>query len=263
MKRTLSVVAGRHFVQKALQKNIQYSQYLMGVGSGSDVSSSGEAAILRVLHDKRQAPYCIFDVGSNAGQFLKLILAGIGTDQFQIHCFEPGKYTYQLLLDNVRPDDRIKLNNIGIGREKAQMQLHYDHPGSGGASLTKRRVEHLGSVFSESETVEVDSIDHYCAENNIRSIDLLKLDIEGHEFDALQGAASMFERSAIHIVTFEFGGGNIDTRTYFQDFWYFFRQFKMKILRITPAGYLYRIESYNEIDEQFRTTNFVAVRDGR
>jgi FkbM family methyltransferase len=263
MKRTLSVVAGRHFVQKALQKNIQYSQYLMGVGSGADVSSSGETAILKILRDKRRLPYCIFDVGSNMGQFLKLILAGIGTDQFQIHCFEPGHYTYRLLLENVRPDHRVRLNNIGIGREMAQKQLHYDHPGSGGASLTKRRVEHLGSVFGESETVEVDSIDHYCEQNGIKGIDLLKLDIEGHEFDALQGAASMFERSAIHIVTFEFGGGNIDTRTYFQDFWYFFKQFDMGLFRITPAGYLYPIESYNEIDEQFRTTNFVAVRNGQ
>jgi FkbM family methyltransferase len=263
MKRTLSVVAGRHFVQKALQKNIQYSQYLMGVGSGSDVSSSGEAAILKLLHSRRKAPYCIFDAGSNMGQFLKLILAGIGTDQFHIHCFEPGLYTYRLLLENARPDDRVRLNNIGIAREKAQKQLHYDHPGSVGASLTKRRVDHFGSAFEKSEIVQVDSIDHYCEENNIKGIDLLKLDIEGHEFDALQGATSMFERSAIHIVTFEFGGCNVDTRTFFQDFWYFFRQFDMGLFRITPAGYLYPIESYNEIDEQFRTTNFVAVRNGQ
>jgi hypothetical protein len=42
---------------------------------------------------------------------------------------------------------------------------------------------------------------------------------------------------------------------------YFFQGAKMKIRRITPSGYLHPIESYKEIDEQFRTTNFIAIID--
>lgn len=70
----------------------------------------------------------------------------------------------------------------------------------------------------------------------------------------------MFSQSAIDLVTFEFGGCNIDTRTYFQDFFYFFQDRKMRIARITPAGYLYELESYKEVFEQFRTTNFICYR---
>ena len=62
------------------------------------------------------------------------------------------------------------------------------------------------------------------------------------------------------MVTFEFGGCNIDTRTYFQDFWYFFREHGMhRVYRITPTGLLVPILGYREELEQFRTTNFLVA----
>ena len=70
----------------------------------------------------------------------------------------------------------------------------------------------------------------------------------------------MFSKNAIDIVTFEFGGCNIDTRTFFQDFWYFFVDVNMKLFRISPAGYLVHIQSYKESDEQYRTTNYIATK---
>ncbi len=62
------------------------------------------------------------------------------------------------------------------------------------------------------------------------------------------------------MATFEFGGCNIDTRTYFQDFYYFFEDVGMRVLRITPSGFLTPIDSYKEVYEQFTTTNFVALK---
>jgi len=87
------------------------------------------------------------------------------------------------------------------------------------------------------------------------------MSVGGHELDVLTGASEMFHKRAIQMVTFEFGGCNIDTRSFFQDFYYFFQDFGMNISRITPSGYLFPIPSYKEILEQFRTTNFVAIRN--
>lgn len=253
-------MSGRQVVQRLLQKNIQASQYLMGIGSGAGVFSSGEQVIIDVLQEIRPEPYCILDVGSNKGQFVELCLTHIGTDKFEIHCFEPGKETFNILVQNTKGDARIRLNNIGIGKECGSKTLYSDKPGSGLASLTKRKLDHFGITMDRSEQIDLNTIDNYCSECRIQNIDLLKLDIEGHELDALSGATRMFDRDLVSIVTFEFGGCNIDTRSFFQDFWYFFSQFKMKIYRITPSRYLHAIESYGEMDEQFRTTNFVAIK---
>lgn len=139
--------------------------------------------------------------------------------------------------------------------------LYYNEKGSGLASLTKRRLEHFNIDFKESEEVKIISLDEYCKMRNIKHITLLKMDIEGHELDILRGATEMFANNAIDIVTFEFGGCNIDTRTFFQDFWYFFKEQKMQICRILPSGEMYKIPAYSELYEQFTTTNFVVLKE--
>jgi len=55
------------------------------------------------------------------------------------------------------------------------------------------------------------------------------------------------------------GGANIDTRTFFQDFWYFFAKHNYDLFRITPFG-VQKIDEYKERDEFFSTTNFIAIR---
>jgi len=89
-----------------------------------------------------------------------------------------------------------------------------------------------------------------------RTIDIAKLDIEGHELAALQGFGDAIR--ATKIIQFEFGGANIDTRTYFQDYWYFFKEHGFDLFRITPFGHQ-AIPAYREADEFFSTTNFLAV----
>ena len=73
LKKALIKASGNRFIQNLLEKNVNASQDLMGIGSGGGVLSSGEQAIFYVLKQRLKSPYCIFDVGSNKGQFLQLI----------------------------------------------------------------------------------------------------------------------------------------------------------------------------------------------
>ncbi len=252
-------ISGNRFMQSGLEMTVQTSQYLMGIGSGSGVQSSGEEAIFAILRQTLSPPYCIFDVGANQGQFLDMALRHVAAPGLVIHCFEPGCETFKILTESAKGDDRVKLTNIALGRECGEGILHFDREGSGLASLTPRRLEHFGIDFSHSERVAIGTVDSYCRANSVARIHLLKIDIEGHELDALHGAKRMFDARSIDMVSFEFGGCNIDNRTFFRDFWYFFQEVHMKILRITPSGYLRPIQSYKEIHEQFRTTNFIAI----
>ncbi len=259
LKKILFKPFDNRIAQEILEWNISTSLYLMGIGSGADVSVSGEKSVFNLVKKKLSAPYCFFDVGANKGQFLKLLLDSFGGAKFTVHSFEPGAETYQILLKKHPNTQQVKFNNCGIGSEQGNATLHYDRPGSGAASLTKRRLDHFNVNFDKSESVQIETIDGYCQKNNIDHIHLLKIDIEGHELGALAGASQMIKNQEIDLITFEFGGCNIDTRSFLQDFWYFFMAAKMDVFRITPTGYLFQIKSYREIYEQFRTTNFVAV----
>jgi len=257
----LAKITGNRISQVALEFTVRACQYLMGIGAGSKVADSGEKIIFSVLKERIKPPYSIFDIGANKGQFLRLTLSNVPAKDSTIHCFEPGHETYKELAVNAVNLPNVTLNNFAIGKENTQAILHFDQAGSGLASLTKRRLDHFQVSFDETETIEIETIDRYCKANGIDRINLLKIDIEGHELDALAGARGMFENRMIDLVTFEFGGGNIDTKTYFQDFWYFFAELDMKLYRITPSGYLNPLTSYKEMYEQFRTTNFLAMMD--
>lgn len=263
LKYALIKASGNRFIQSVLAKNVQVSQYLMGVGSGADVLSSGEQSIFQFVKQRRPPPYCIFDVGSNKGQFLELILRNVEAGGLNVHCFEPGFETFKVLAEAFGQDKHISLNNIGLGRVGCEAVLHFDEAGSGLASLTKRKLDHFNIDFGRSEDIVVDTIDNYCRGRGIDRINLLKIDVEGHEFDVLMGARAMFANNSVDVVAFEFGGCNIDTRTFFQDFWYFFREFNFMIYKVTPSGYMHPLNAYREFDEQFRTTNFMAVANGQ
>lgn len=86
----------------------------------------------------------------------------------------------------------------------------------------------------------------------------MKIDIEGLELAALRGFGAALD--ATSVLQFEFGGCNIDTRSYFRDFWTLFQRRGFTLYRITPFG-LDRIARYRESDEFFSTTNYVARND--
>ena len=75
--------------------------------------------------------------------------------------------------------------------------------------------------------------------------------------DALHGLGESL--NYINVIQFEFGGCNIDTKTFFQDFWYFFEERGFDLFRISPFG-LIHITKYRETDEFFVSTNYLAKK---
>lgn len=263
----IAFLFGNQIGQSLLQKNVDWSHYFMGIGAGSDVTSSGESVLVQKLRQRyreRDARLCVFDVGANKGQFLRLMQTGLPGIPVIFHVFEPAKVAFQVLQKNIQNLPHIYLNNIGLGKTSGQAELYYNKPGSGLASLSKRRLEHLDIHFDLVETIQMTTLDEYCAQHAVKQIDLLKLDVEGYEFAVLQGGAETFRAGKVWALTFEFGGSNIDSRTYFQDFWYLLHDYGMKsFFRITPSGYLSPIREYCEIHEQFRTTNYLILRESQ
>jgi FkbM family methyltransferase len=251
---------GNKPVQNLLERIVRKSHALMGIGEGGNVASSGERDVIVKLRNLYAPPYCIFDVGSHRGEYVDELLSVLSGEKVHIHCFEPAIELFKILSAKIGGDERFVLNQLGLGRKQEVIDLFYDEKVAGG-SLSRRRLDHFGIFFSESEQIALDTVDHYCREKKVDYIHLLKIDVEGHEYDVLLGAQEMLRNKRIGMITFEFGGCNIDSRIFFQDYFYFFKEKGMNLYRLTPSGYLYPIKTYKEIDEQFRVTNFLAMDD--
>lgn len=249
--------------QSLLAHIVDACHHLMGIGSGGYAPTSGEYASIRALARCGDPPYTIMDAGAYRGWFVDLVKQNLPIEDFEVHCFEPCAATFRVLEGNISHDKRIRINQAALGAEVGTAPLYYDGPGSGRASLTRLNLQHRSIKFSGKEMVQVDTIDNYCLTHSISRVHLLKLDIEGHEFEALSGAARMFKTGAIDLVSFELGKCAVDTRRFFKDFYYFFQNAGLSIFRITPSGYLVPIHAYDEAHEQFVTTNYLAVSYAR
>ncbi len=265
LKSLLVRLSGNRLAQAMLERGVISAQDLMGIGSGASPAWSGEkvlGALLRQRYSRKPAPLCIFDVGSNQGQFLLDLIEPLQTSgvKLTVHAFEPGRSAFGVLKDRFGELQGVRLNNFGLGSQNADVDLFADAQGSGLASLSRRRLDHFGINFNVSERISIRMLDDYCRQQEVEHIDLLKVDVEGHELEVFEGAGRMFHERRIAMTSFEFGGADIDSRTFFQDFWYFFRENGGGLLhRITPGGGLVPIPEYREGLEQFRTTNFLVI----
>ena len=236
----------------------------MNCGGGAHLSESGERWVMRRLAQRipTQQPVVLFDVGANRGDFSLALLDAFGRHSaVELYAFEPSAVLQPALNAALGTHaDRAKIITLGISDGAGSQPLFRpSNPnGSGCQSLYQRRLEHFGETMRPGETVALETLDRFCERERIDRIDFLKLDIEGHELAALRGASSLLRAGKIDWIQFEFGGCNIDSRTYFQDFFYMLRE-RYDLYRIIREG-LYPIKSYRERHEIFLTTNFLAMR---
>lgn len=231
-----------------------------GYGTGACVATSGEAILFSLVREKIQEPMgiVIFDVGANVGDFSAAAFEALDRG-IKIHAFEPAIETCKRLSARFAGNDHIIINNLALGRESGEQPLFGTTRDPGMASLVKRDLKHLGVAFPFQEKVKVSRLTEYCELQAVRQIHLLKMDVEGFELEVLAGAEKMFSEGRVMMCSFEFGGCNLDSRTFIRDFFDFFSSHRMQIYRITPAGTLVELTRYSEDLERFTTTNYVAL----
>lgn len=226
-----------------------------GFGSGAPLGDSNEECVFELV--KGEAPV-LFDVGAHTGEYTLLFKRRF--PQARVFCFEPSQENFARLGQSTAALSGVDCRRCALGKEAGEATLYRDQAVSSLASLTKRRLAHYAIAMEIEETVAVTTVDRFLREQGIAYIDLMKIDVEGHELDVLEGAAESLGAGRIGVVQFEFGGCNLDTRTNFQDFFYFFTaRHDFKLFVVTRYG-LAPVQAYREIYEQYQTTNFVAVR---
>jgi FkbM family methyltransferase len=228
------------------------SAYAQGKGYGTSTIKQEVKWVRKALGT---TPALAVDIGGNVGDYTAELLRS--APGLEVRIFEPSPVNVEILTARFAAVDGVKVEPMGVSDTTGTATLYANRAGSGLGSLTKRRLDHFDIHFDHSDTVRTIRFEEYWSNAlERRPVDIVKIDIEGHELAALAGFGASIE--SVGVLQFEFGGCNIDTRTYFQDFWYFFKQAGFDLHRITPFG-LERVDRYRESDEIFSVTNFIAV----
>lgn len=259
IKKSFLYITGKRRYQRFFEELLELSLKGLHIGEGGSINSSGELYVLKGLQKQQgiDSKLTIFDVGANIGNYSKMI-KDIFKDKAKVFAFEPSKKTFQKLLQNTNHLSNITCFNFGFGNEETRLNLYSNKDESGLASVYKRKLDHFNIEMNLNELIELRTIDGFCRENKINHINLLKIDVEGHELKVLEGARNMLSSQKIDFIQFEFGGCNIDSKTYFQDFYYLLKD-NYHIYRVLKDG-IFKIEKYKETYEIFKTTNFLAIR---
>jgi len=222
--------------------------------NNSDPSTNGEETFLRDELCKYEGLGVVFDVGANIGEWSKYCLSV--RSSLNIHLFEPSKVTFGILKSCPWPKGII-LNNFGLGERREQLILNIAGDGSGMNSIHRRHGVQ-GVVMESTECIEIYTIDEYCKDKNIAYINLLKVDVEGHELAVFKGARQMLKEGRIKCIQFEYGGCNLDSRVYLLDIWNYLASFGYVFYKLYPARPK-KIEKYDQSMETFKYSNWLAV----
>ena len=114
----------------------------------------------------------VFDLGGYKGEFAAKIYEKY---QSHIHVFEPVPSFYNTIRDTFNDNDKVIAYPYGLAANDGELQI----------SLT----EDASSVFvqsDESQTIQLKSITDFIKIHQITTIDLIKINIEGGEYEVLE-----------------------------------------------------------------------------
>lgn len=207
----------------------------------------------------------VLDVGANIGEYTENVIRLVGN--LKVFCFEPGPKIFLKLKDRLGGNSNCFLYNLACGKGNEFVELHDFDAGlnydGAHASLFKETLDEVNKNKYKllKNVVKCVKLDDFIAENHIKQVDLLKIDVEGAELDVLKGVEDSLRRGIIHAVQFEFNFCNTESGHHFKDFFVFFKDFNL--FRILPTGYLLPLNNYNpRYCEIFVMQNIVAIKKG-
>lgn len=139
----------------------------------------------------------VLDVGANIGVFTVLFAKWVG-DCGHVVAVEPGARTVEYLQHNVSRNDvgdRVTIRPSALGASEGDTFLRVDPKG-----------EELGAsrISDSGQPVRMQTLDNLWSELGCPRFDLIKIDVEGHESQVLEGARKMFGKKPPKVCVVEF-----------------------------------------------------------
>jgi FkbM family methyltransferase len=142
-----------------------------------------EKEITNLVNNTLKMNDVFIDVGAHVGYY-SLLAAKLVGQNGKIFSFEPNILNYKILKENICLNnfDQIKYFELGLSDFDGEAQFYINPFNDGGSSLTKFTYPALVLV-----TIKVAKLDTFLNDIRLNKIDLIKIDVEGHQMSTLRG----------------------------------------------------------------------------
>ena len=132
----------------------------------------------------------IFDIGANTGIYSLVAKANNGKSS--VHAFEPFPEIHKLLVQNVSINSfDVHCNCMAISNSTGDGVIYADSDKFAYSASVNKNQSCRDSVVIDIKTITL--ID-YIEKNNITEIDLMKIDVETHEPEVMEGFGKYFKK---------------------------------------------------------------------
>jgi FkbM family methyltransferase len=170
------------------------------IGWGAKTTGVVDLALSEVVCNLVRKGDSVLDVGANVGGITYLLARLVGKNG-TVDAFEPHPVVHQILKRNRTLNlghwgNQVALHEVAVGSSRGKVRLLEDPDAAsdGQASF------HLNSKRSISHDVQMVRLDQAV---NYKRYSLMKLDVEGHELQVLEGAGRLLDDKSIENILFE------------------------------------------------------------
>lgn len=204
-----------------------------------DPRTNGELGFFMFIKDHIQV---IFDVGCRTdSEFTNF--------KGEVHYFDPVESFIEELKKCTNSNSASYFNNFGLGEENKELYYYPRYQ-----SFYDRTKSCTESDDPNKFLLRIRKAKDYLLQNNIQSIDFLKIDTEGYELNVLQGFEELLEN--VKIIQFEYGGTYLDNNVKLVDMKnYLEGKGFHKFAYLTHYG-IFPIENF---DDHYQYCNIVCI----
>ncbi len=147
------------------------------------------------------------DIGANIGYVTSIMSVKVGKTG-RVWCFEPNPEVYKELTINIeswkiKGYDNISPQQIALSNYSGNGVLNLTPKNRGEVFIdTSQKVVNIQANSKEACVVNIERLDNFL-EKEKNNVGVLKIDVEGHELEVLQGAGNLICKHHVRDIIFE------------------------------------------------------------
>lgn len=185
----LTKVSSNFLGRRYLKAKLPDGHRILLRNTTNDIEIIDEVYLMDIYHKyyKPKPGDIIFDVGAHIGSYTLKAHSYIGSSGY-IYTFEPEPENFYLLQRNVAINDfkNVKTFNYALSVRHGTLIFFKDSENTGMCSATLKK----GNLHFAAKTI---TLDHFTNYYDIKKVNFLKVDVEGHEYEVLEGGKSFLK----------------------------------------------------------------------